>query len=141
MQGVDVSSVPGKSVVPLTVGMTRDTKTQESCLVMVFYSNKQEEIARDALTIVRDEYPGMNIVRTSRISIRQADAERVFVHWSKQVTAGEVLALQLSGLASREAGGKIAVKHRGAVGASKDAEQAEKDIQGFFGLAEMHQGF
>merc|ERR1712142_145221 len=100
VKGVDVSSVPSKSLVPLTVGMTRDTKTQESCLVMVFYSDKQEEVARDILAIVRDQYPGVNIVRTAKISVRQEDAERAFGRWTKQVSAGEVLAIQLSGLAS-----------------------------------------
>ena len=57
--------------------MTRDSKTEESCLVMVFSSDKQEEIARDAITLVRDEFPGMNIVRTPRIAVRQLDAEVV----------------------------------------------------------------
>ena len=141
MQGVDVSSVPSKSLVPLTVGVTRDSKTQESCLVLVFYSDKQEEIARDALTIVRDEYPGMNTVRTSRLAIRQEDAERVFGRWSKQVTAGETIAIHLSGLSSLEAGAKISLQHGGAVGTSGEAAQAQSDVQGLFGLAEMHMGF
>ena len=88
MRGVDVSTVAASSVVPLTLGPSRD-KAQERCLVVVAWTGTQEQVARGLLARVEAD-AGVEVVRTVSMVIRREDAERVFKRWGELVTKGQV---------------------------------------------------
>lgn len=138
VRGVDVSTVPSKSYVPRTAGPTRDKALiQESCLIAVFWSEKQEQVARGIIGVLEGD-SGVELVRTCKMAVRREDAERVFQRWGDLVIKGQVICLELRGPGCLSMGASNAGP---CVGTSKDQHQAESDLQGLWGLAEMQMGF
>jgi hypothetical protein len=149
VRGVEVSSVARRSVVPASLGPGDRALIRETCLVVVFWSEQQERTARDVLAGLQ-EGGGVELARSAGIAVRREDAERVFGRWGDLVARGQVghvtltiapvqvIGLELVGPGSLEAGAAAAGP---GVGASTGQDQAEADVLGLFGIAEMQRGF
>ncbi|KAK3101591.1 hypothetical protein FSP39_004691 [Pinctada imbricata] len=137
-----ISTSEADSVVPLTLG-TRRKISDESCLIVFFNDGNNTNRALNFLDSMSKHKPGIALVQTKELDMKQSDAVRVFGtdSFNAIVERGPVIGLEFNGDGCVDTiQNELQQFMQGMTGlvfVSQSAHMVEKQLEDFYNFADM----